>query len=172
MRDFYIFLGIIFAMVGGVWLYNFTKEQKINQLKEISYMVYLFEKGKISKEEILKATKGTPFYPYVLAKLKEFEKLPKTIEDENLKKFFTERLLSSYYLKGKGKYKDIVEKSKKFKKEDFNYPSVKSLEAFSFEKLGNKTKAIPIWSSLKENYPNTYFGNLARIKLYLLREEK
>jgi hypothetical protein len=170
MRDFYIFLGIIFAIVGGVWLYNFAKEQKINQLKEISYKVYLFEKGKISKEEILKATKETPFYPYVLAKLKEFEKVPETLEDKNLKKFYRERLLSSYYLKGK--YKDIVENSEKFKKEDFNYPSVKSLEAFSLEKLEKKTKAIAIWSSLKENYPNTYFGNLAGIKLYLLREEK
>ena len=170
MRDFYVFLVIIFAIVGGVWLYNFTKEWKVNQLKEISYKVHLFEKGKISKEEILRITEGTPFQPYVLAKLKEFEKLPQTIEDENLKKFYKERLLSSYY--PKGKYKDIVENSKEFKKEDFNYPSVKSLEAFSFEKLGNKTKAIAIWSSLKENYPNTYFGNLAQIKLYLLREEK
>ncbi|AAC06889.1 hypothetical protein [Aquifex aeolicus] len=170
MRDFYLFLGAVFLLVLGVWAYNAYKEHKINSFKEISYKVYLFEKGKLKKEEILKITKGTPFYPYVLAKFGNFQEIYEDIEEENMKKFYKERLSADFYLNKK--YGKALENLKEIKKEDFNYPSAKSLEAFSYEKLGKINKALSLWSAIKEEYPNTYFGNLSQVKIFLLKEKE
>jgi len=167
MRDFYILLAVIFFIVSGVWLYNYLKERKVERLKSLSYKVYLFEKGKISEKEILKETKGTPFYPYVLAELRKYEKAYESIEDKDFKNFFKERVLSDNYLKGE--YKKVLEKAKDFSEEDFNFPSFKSLEAFSYQKLGKKEKALSVWNSIKEKYPATYFSNLAEIEIFLLK---
>ncbi|GAB6066489.1 hypothetical protein JCM9492_15840 [Aquifex pyrophilus] len=167
MRDFYILLGAIFVLVSSVWLYNYLKERKIEELKKLSYKVYLFEKGKISEKEILKEVKGTPFYPYILAKLGRYEEAYKSIEDKDFKKFFKERTLVDKYLSGK--YEEVLKEEEHFTEKDFNYPSFKSLEAFSYQKLGKNEKAISIWSGIKEKYPSTYFSNLAEIELFLLK---
>jgi len=170
MRDIYVFLGTVFILVFGVWAYNAYKEHKINSLKEISYKVYLFEKGKVKKKEILEITKGTPFYPYVLAKLGNFKEVYGNLEEENLKKFYKERVSAELYVNKQ--YEKVFKNLKDIKKEDFNYPSAKSLEAFSYEKMGELSKALSLWSSIKNEYPNTYFGNLAVVKLFLLKERE
>jgi len=170
MRDFYAFLVAVFVTVLGVWAYNAYREHRINSLKEISYKVYLFEKGKVKKEEILEITKGTPFYPYVLAKIGDYRGTYENLEEENLKKFYKERISANFYLKKD--YKKTIENLKDVKRENFNYPSAKSLEAFSYEKLGDIGKTLSLWSLIKKDYPNTYFGNLAKVKLFLLKERE
>ncbi len=170
MRDLYILIGIIASIVFGVWLFSYVKEKREENLKRLSYKVYLFEKGKIPEKEILKITKGTSFYPYVLAKLGKYEKAYEELNDEELKSLYLERYSAKLY--EKKKYKKTLENLEKVNEKNFNYPSVLTLKAFTYKKLGNENKAISLWALLKEKYSNTYFGNLANIILSIRGVEK
>ncbi|NPA32253.1 MAG: hypothetical protein GXO04_01355 [Aquificae bacterium] len=170
MRDWYILGGFVLLLLVGVWGYHFLKERREEELKRLSYKVYLFEKGSLPKEQALEELRGTPFFPYVLALSGDHRQVPELLKDKDFKKFYTERVLADEY--ERENFSEVVRKAEDFRKEDFNFPSVKSLEAFSYEKLGKGDKALGIWSMLAQEFPGTYFGNLATLKLSLLKGER
>lgn len=163
MRDFYLFLGIVALLVLGVWGYNFYESRKEEKLKEVAYKVYLYEQGKISYEEVLRYVKDSPFYPYLQALKGNYEEVEKSIEDEELRSFYGERAGAKLY--EKGKLKEALEKVRGVNKERFNYPSALSLQGFIYEKEGKRDKALSVWATLKKEFPDTYFGRLAELKL-------
>ena len=163
MRDFYLFLAVVVLIVLGVWSYNFYESRKKEKLKEIAYKVYLYEKGKISYEEALKYAKNSPFYPYLQALKGNYGEVENSIEDEELKSFYRERVGAELY--EKKRFKEALEEAKGVSKERFNYPSALSLQGFIYEKEGKRDKALGIWATLKKEFPDTYFGRLAELKL-------
>ncbi|NPB08058.1 MAG: hypothetical protein GXN96_03920 [Aquificae bacterium] len=163
MREFYLLLFFVLFLVGGVWLYNFLKERREEELKALSYKVYLYEKGELSEEEALRELKGTPFYPYVLSFTERYEEVYASLPAGELKKFYLERKEARRY--EKGEFGGIEENLKPITKEDFNYPSALLLKGFLYEKTGRKDRSLGVWATLKSEYPGTYFGKVGELKL-------
>lgn len=169
MKSLYLLLGAVVLLFLGVLGYNFYESYKEKKLKEISYKLYLYETGKISYEEALKYAKGSPFYPYLQALKGNYEEVEKNVQDKELKAFYAERVGAKLY--EENKFSEAEKKAGSVSKEFFNYPSALSLQGFIYEKEEKKDKALGIWATLKKDYPNTYFGRLAEIKLKELKSE-
>ncbi len=169
MRDFYILLIVISVLVLGVWGYNFYQSKKEEHLKKLAYKVYLYERGKISYKDVIKYVKGTPFYPYLQALRGKFGEVLRTLEDEELRSLYIERIGAKLFKEGR--LSEAEKKVKEISEERFNYPSALSLLGFIYEKEGKGRDALGLWAALKKKFPNTYFGKLAEIKLREVKEE-
>ena len=92
-----------------------------------------------------------------------YDEVEKSIKDGELKSLYTERIGAEFYKKNK--LSEAQNKVRSIEKDRFNYPSAQNLLAFIYEKMGEKDKALSIWATLKNDYPNTYFGRLGELKL-------
>ena len=166
-----ILAGILIALaisglVGGFTYYQSYKEKKLD---ELAGLVYLYEKGKKKKEEVLEKVKGTPLEAYLILTSGEFDpKVIDLVEDEDFKKLLIERY--AYELYRQGKKESALKELEKIKKEDFNYPSAQLLKAFIYRSMGEKDKALSIFAELSSKYAGTYFGHIAQAMIYRLKE--
>ena len=168
MRDFYIFLSVVALIVIGVWGFNFYKSKKREGIKEVAYKVYLYEKGKLPYEEVIKYAKGSPYYPYLQAIKGNYKEVEKHIEDVELKSLYGEKVAAELY--EKGKLSEAEKRVKGINEERFNYPSALSLLAFIYEKRGKDKESLSIWAKLSKEFGGTYFGKLAEIKIKELKK--
>ncbi|MDQ7038126.1 MAG: hypothetical protein Q9N26_02850 [Aquificota bacterium] len=145
---------VIASAVGGLSYYRSYKAEKLD---EIAYRVYLFERGKVKEEEILKLVEGTPYEAYV--KALTGRDVSDLIDDDQIRKLFLEK--RAYELYREGRHEEALKILDTIKKEDFNYPSAQLLKALILEKVGKTKEARAIYVKLSAEFKGTYIGKVA-----------
>lgn len=165
-----VLIGVLLALLiaAGVGGINYWKKYKEKKLDELASVLYLYESGKVSKEEAEKKLKGTELYPYFLAlgggSASEIANL---LKDKDLKSLYLER--EAFTLYSKKEYDRSLSILEKVDKEHFNYPSALLLKAFDLEGKGDRKSALEVYKTLQKDYPETYFGKIASAFLLLRR---
>jgi len=157
-----ILIGILIALLiaAGVGGINYWKKYKEKKLDELASVLYLYERGKISKERAEEKLKGTELYTYFLALTgREASEIVNLLKDKDLRSLYLER--EAFTLYSKKDYDRSLSFLEKVDKERFNYPSALLLKAFDLEAKGDREGAKDIYRTLEKEYPETYFGRIA-----------
>ncbi len=156
----------ISGLVGGFTYYGNYKEEKLD---ELAGLVYLYEKGKVKKEEVLQKVRGTPLEAYVILSGGEFHpKVIDLVEDEDFRKLLIERW--AFELFREGKKEEALRELSKITKDDFNYPSALLLKGFIYQSMGQTEKALGIFGEITAKFSGTYFANVAQAMIYQLKK--
>ena len=157
-----VLIGILFALllaalVGG---FNYWKRYQEKRMDELASLIYLYERGKLSKEDLERKLKGTPLYPYFLIiSGDDPSKAIPYVDDEQLGSLLRER--KAYTLYKEKNYTDALNSLESIDKEKFNYPSALLLKAFTLQAKGDVKGAKEIYNQLSKDYKDTYFGRIA-----------
>ncbi len=167
-RDILIGVALALLLAGAVGGFNYYLKYKERQLDKVAEAVYLYEQGKLKKEEVEKIVKGTSHYAYFLAVSDApAREVLKAVKTEEMALLIRERYASELYESGKAD-KSLKEISS-IKKEDFNYPSASLVKAFAHAKKGDKKTATSILNEIvSSDYKGTYFWKVAYA--FLLKE--
>ena len=167
-RDILVGIAVALLIALGVGGFNYWKRYQEERLDRVAELVYLYEKGKLRKEEVEPKVKGTPLYPYFLSLTGASPSdIVAHLKDEDLKKLFSEKEAFAYYVQKK--YDRALNKLSLIGKGDFNYPSALLLKAFVYEDKGEKKEALSLYGDIIKSYAGSYFARIARARLYTLR---
>lgn len=157
-----VVVGILLALliagtVGGI---NYWKKYQEERLDELSALVYEFEKGRLSKEEVWKEVVGTPLEPYfLLISSGDLSEVLGSLRDKDMSSLFKEKYAHQTYKSGDAsKALNLLEG---IGKESFNYPSALLLRAVIYEETEKIDEAKNIYRELLRNFEGTYFGRIA-----------
>ena len=162
-REVLIGIALALLIAGAVGGFNYWKEYRNKKLDQVATLVYLYEKGEISREEVEERVKDTPYYVYFLAVSGgDPSKVANLLADEDLKSLYLEK--SAYQLYELNKKREALSKLNSIHQDSFNYPSLLLLKAQIYEEE-KPHEAIEIYKKLQELYPGSYFARISRARL-------
>jgi len=170
-RDLLLVIAFALLIAFGIGGFNYWQKYRERKLDEVAAVVYLYEKGTISKEEMLRKVKDTPFAPYALLITDGSPKeIAKHLKDEDMRKLFLEK--NAFELYSAGSQETALGIVDAINRKDFNYPSALLLKAIIHESLGETETARKLYEELYSSYGDLYFGRIAYARLLLLEQPR
>lgn len=156
-------LALLMSAVGG---WNWWEKRRAENLNNLAELVYRFEEGELTKEDVERKVKDSSLEPYFLAVSSgRAGDVAKKLGGGELASLFLEK--EAYVLWKEGKGEKALSLLKGISKDRFNYPSTLLLKATLYKALGDRERALALYRELVGGFRDTYFGQVAYALLLL-----